>query len=111
MDKLHFEDDEAEFDATIQYLHELSVLFYYQNILPEVVFANPQVIYNKISELVLAHYRMTGDPEAKAAIDDWHKFYEFALVTAKFLSQKEFSQHYIPGLFEPGHLIELFRSY
>ena len=110
MDKLHFEDDEAEFDAAIQYLHELSVLFYYQNILPEVVFANPQVIYNKISELVLAHYRMTGDPEAKAATDDWRKFYEFALVTAKFLSQKEFSQHYIPGLFEPGHLIELFKK-
>ncbi|MGJ8945901.1 hypothetical protein AB9K17_23720, partial [Salmonella enterica subsp. enterica serovar Kentucky] len=37
MDKLHFEDDAAEFDAAIQYLHNLSVLFYY-NILPEVVF-------------------------------------------------------------------------
>ena len=110
MDKLHFEDDEAEFDAAIQYLHELSVLFYYHDILPEVVFANPQVIYDKVSELVLAHYRMTADPEAKGSTDDWCKFYEFALVTAKFLSQREFSQHYVPGLFEVKHLIELFKK-
>ena len=108
MDKLHFEDDAAEFDAAIQYLHNLSVLFYYQGILPDIVFADPQVIYDKVSELVLAHHRMNTDPEAQASTDDWRKFYEFALVTAEFLSQKEFSKHYVSGLFEVKHLIKLF---
>ena len=110
MDKLHFEDDAAEFDAAIQYLHNLSVLFYYNNILPVVVFADPQVIYDKVSELVLAHYRMTTNPQANTSTDDWRKFYEFALVTAEFLSQPEFSKHYVPGLFEREHLIKLFKE-
>ena len=110
MDKLHFEDDEAKFDAAIYYLHELSVLFYYHDILPEVVFADPQVIYDKVSELVLAHYKISTNQEANASTDDWRKFYEFALVTAEFLSQREFSKHYVPGLFEVEHLIELFKQ-
>ena len=110
MDKLHFEDDAAEFDAAIQYLHNLSVLFYYNEILPNVVFADPQVVYDKVSELVLAHHRMSTDPEAQASTDDWRKFYEFALVTAEFLSQREFSKHYVVGLFEVQQLIELFKK-
>ena len=110
MDKLHFEDDAAEFDAAIQYLHNLSVLFYYNDILPDVVFADPQVIYDKVSELVLAHYRLTTNPQANTSTDDWRKFYEFALVTAEFLSQPEFSKHYVPGLFEREHLIKLFKE-
>ena len=110
IDKLHFEDDAAEFDAAIQYLHNLSVLFYYNNILPVVVFADPQVIYDKVSELVLAHYRMTTNLQANTSTDGWHKFYEFALVTAEFLSQPEFSKHYVPGLYEREHLIKLFKQ-
>ena len=110
MDKLHFEDDAAEFDAAIQYLHDLSVLFCYRETLSEVVFADPQVIYDKVSELVLAHYRMSTDPEANTSTDDWRKFYEFALVTAEFLSQREFNKHYVLGLFEVQHLIELFKK-
>ena len=110
MDKLHFEDDAAEFDAAIQYLHNLSVLFYYNDILPDVVFADPQVIYDKVSELVLAHYQLTTNPQANTSTDDWRKFYEFALVTAEFLSQPEFSKHYVPGLFERKHLIKLFKE-
>ena len=110
VDKLHFEDDAAEFDAAIDYLHNLSVLFYYQDILPEVVFADPQVIYDKVSELVLAHYRMTTNPQARALTDDWREFYESALVTDEFLSQHEFSKHYAPGLFERKHLIKLFKE-
>ena len=110
MDKLHFEDDAAEFDAAIDYLHNLSVLYYYPDILPAVVFADPQVIYDKVSELVFAHYQITTNPQARALTDDWRKFYEFGLVTDEFLSQPEFSKHYVPGLFERKHLIKLFKE-
>ena len=111
MNKLHFEDDAAEFDAAIDYLHNLSVLFYYQDILPEVVFADPQVIYDKVSELVLAHYRITTNPQARALTDDWRKFYKFALVTADFLSQPEFSKHYVPGSLNVNTSSNFLRSY
>ena len=105
IEKLHFEDDAAEFDAAIQYLDELSVLFHYPHILPEVIFADPQVIIDKVTELVIASFQgcnVTGKG------DDWRKFYEFALVTLEFLSQKEFSKHYVAGVFEVNNLIDLF---
>ena len=105
VEKLHFEYDAAEFDAAIQYLDELSVLFYYPHILPEVVFANPQVILDKVTELVVASFQ-TCDVAGRG--DDWRKFYAFALVTLEFLSQKEFSKHYVPGVFEVTDLIDLF---
>ena len=103
--KLHFEDDAAEFDAAIQYLDELSVLFHYPHILPEVIFANPQVIIDKVTELVIASFQGCN---VAGKGDDWRKFYEFALVTLEFLSQKEFSKHYVPGVFEVNDLIDLF---
>ena len=103
--KLHFERDGAEFDAAIQYLDELSVLFYYPHILPEVIFADPQVILDKITELVLASFQRC---EVVGKGNDWRKFYEFALVTLEFLMQKEFSKHYVPGVFEVNDLIHLF---
>ena len=105
VEKLHFEDDAAEFDAAIQHLDELSVLFYYPHILPEVVFANPQVILDKVTELVVASFQRC---DVAGRGDNWRKFYEFALVTREFLSQKEFSKHYVPGVFEVTDLIDLF---
>ena len=105
VEKLHFEDDAAEFDAAIQYLDELSVLFCYPHILPEVIFADPQVIIDKVTELVIASFQ--GCIVAGKG-NDWRKFYEFALVTLEFLSQKEFSKHYVPGVFEVNDLIDLF---
>ena len=104
VEKLHFED-EAEFDAAIQYLDELSVLFYYPHILPDVIFADPQVILDEVTELVIASFQRCN---VAGKGDDWRKFYEFALVTQEFLSQKEFSKHYVPGLFEVNDLVSLF---
>ena len=105
VEKLHFEDDAAEFDAAIQYLDELSVLFYYPHILPGVIFADPQVILDKVTELVFASFQRC-DVAGKG--DGWRKFYEFALVTLEFLSQRDFSKHYIPGVFEVNDLVDLF---
>ena len=105
IEKLHFEDDTAEFDAAIQYLDDLSVLFYYPHILPEVIFADPQVILDKVTELVIESFQRV-DVAAKG--DDWRKFYEFGLVTLEFLSQKEFGKHYVPGVFEVNNLVDLF---
>ena len=104
--KLHFEDH-AEFDAAVQYLDDLSVLFHYPKILSNVIFADLQILLDKVTELVLAFLQKK---DGMARGDDWRKFYEFALVTAEFLSQKEFSKHYVPDLFEVKELIELFKK-
>ena len=100
--RLHL--DESALDAALIYLDELSLVFYYPGILSEVIFTDPQVLLDKISELVKVHH----DKSKTCKGDDWRKFYSHALVTVKFLDHEEFSGHYAPGLFEVGNLVVLF---
>ena len=109
IEKLHFEEDAGEFDAAIHYLDELSVLLYYPHILPDVVFADPQVVLDKVTELVIASFERNAS-KSKGHNDSWCKFYQFALVTVEFLSQSDFDKHYVPGLFDVDDLIKLFKK-
>ena len=104
--KLFFE--ESSFNAAIEYLHKLSVLFHYPDILPDVVFADPQLLLDKLTELVVKAYEIEKQP--KALTGKWKYFREFARVDIEFLSQDEFSKHYIPKLFEPQQLVHLFKE-
>ena len=106
-DKLFFEED--SFNAAILYLHKLSILFYYPDILPDVVFADPQLLLDKLMELVVKAYEIERLLKQQRALSaEWKDFHDFARVDVKFLSQKEFNKHYVLNLFEPQHLVYLF---
>ena len=107
IEKLHFE--EAAVEAALQYLEKLSVLFYFPEILPEVVFADPQVIIDKVSELVFKSAETDGLSKSHALSGEWKIFHEWGLVTVKFLSE-EFTSHFVPGLFEVDDLVKLFKK-
>ena len=108
--KLHF--DEESLSAALVFLDGLSVVFHYKNILPKVVFANPQVVLDKASELVKAKYDLQKRSAEMCTLvtDEWQIFHDSALVSLDFLSQEEFQKHYVPGLFSPADLIKLFRK-
>ena len=42
--------DEASFDAALDFFHSVSLMFYFREILPAVVFIDPQVMLDKVSE-------------------------------------------------------------
>ena len=102
--RLHL--DESALDAALIYLDELSLVFYYPNILPEIVFTNPQVLLDKISELVKVHH----DKLKIGSGEDWKKFFCHALVTVEFLREPTFKKHYVRGMFEPEQLAVLYRK-
>lgn len=109
--KLHF--DESTLEAALIYFDELSLIYYYPEILPEFVFTNPQVLLDKISELVKVHFDLMQDTTSCVSGkvgDMWQRFCHHALITVDFLSQEQFKKHYIPGLFEPKHIVILFRK-
>ena len=108
IEKLHFEEDAV--DAALQYLDQVSVILYYPKILPNVVFADPQVLLDKVSELVFKSAEIEKFSKEQALTGDWIKFHEFGLVTIKFLSREVFSKHYVPGLFEVDDLVLLFKK-
>ena len=105
--RLHL--DESMLEAALTYLDELSLIFYYPDILPDLVFTDPQVLLDKASEMVKVHH----DRVMKCSFvgnTDWQKFFNHALLTVEFLEQELFKKHYVPGLFDPKHLIILFRK-
>ena len=102
--RLHL--DESALDAALIYLDELSLVFYYADILPELVFTNPQVLLDKISELVKVHH----DKLKIGSGEDWKKFFCHALVTVEFLREPTFKKHYVPGMFEPQQLAVLYQK-
>jgi len=109
--RLHF--DEESFDAALDYLDELNVIFYYRDILRKVVFCDPQVLVDKLSELVKANHQVREGFEEDlrvARTGEWQKFQDHGLVTVEFLAEEAFSKHYVAGLFTPIELVKLFRK-
>ena len=110
---LHFEDESA-LDAALQFLHQHNLVFYYPDILPGLIFTNVQVLLNKVTEIVReAHKLQDGKTTAETSevqSETWQRFYQHALVSAELLAQKEFSQHYIPGVFDHKHIMKLFKE-
>ena len=44
--------DEASFNGALDFFHRMSLMFYFRDILPHIVFIDPQVILDKVSELI-----------------------------------------------------------
>ena len=102
---LHF--DEHTLDAALQFLDEMSVVFYFPEILPGVVFTNPQVLLDKVTELVEETYRLRKGRSLFMS-GDMQKFRDHGRFTLKFLGK--FKKHYVPGLFTPKELVKLFKK-
>ena len=103
--------DEKSLKAALVFLDGLSVVFHYKDILPDSVFANPQVLLDKASELVKAKYEVsTATCVVHVTAEEWQKFNDNALVSLAFLSQEKFKKHYVSGIFSPADLIVLFRK-
>ena len=106
--KLHF--DAESFDAALQYLDKLNIIFYRPKALPSVIFTNRQVLLNKVTELVKESYMLRDkDSKVMPRFGDSRRFRDHALVTLDFL--ESFNTHYVyeDNLFTPLDLVKLFR--
>ena len=107
--RFHF--TEESFEEALRYLDNLNILFYYKDVLPNVIFCDPQVLLDKVTELVEHSYRLqTGACQYIAAEGELRKFRDQGIVTLEFLSKKEFGKHYVRGLFSPVELLKLFNK-
>ena len=107
--RFHF--DHESFEEALQYLDQLNILFYYKDVLPDVVFCNAQVILDKITELVQFNYHLRTDPnQGRATLGKLLRFRDKGIVTLDFLKQERFSRHYVPGLFTTVELLKLFKK-
>ena len=106
-ERYHF--DEGSFEEALKYLDSLNILFYYKDVLPDIIFCDSQVLLDKISELVEHIHRLKTDPsQHRAAEGNLRQFRDQGIVTLELLSKPEFSRHYVPDLFGPVQLLKLF---
>ena len=89
----------------LNFFDGLNMLFYFPDILPQLVFMEPQMLLDKVSELVEETYHMR---QCKAVPGDKLRFRDYAQVTEKFLG--EFKSHYEPPLFTPKDLVTLLKG-
>ena len=63
--------EEDSFDAALDFFHTVSLMFYFRDILPGVVFIDPQVLLDKVSELIefMFELREPEDPEDESSPD------------------------------------------
>ena len=107
--RFHFKEE--SFEEALEYLHNLNILFYYKDVLPEVVFCDPMVLLIKITELVEHCHRSTTDPsQLTPTVGKLRKFHNQGIITLELLSKKEFASHYVPGVFGPEQLLKLFKK-
>ena len=93
---------QESFEAALKYLHGLKLVFYYEEVLPDIVFIDSQAILDKITELVV-HSLSFQAKSTSGLLGALKKFVKCGIVTAEILEQ--FSSHYIPKLFMKEQLI------
>ena len=107
--RFHFTDE--SFEEALKYLDNLNILFYYRDVLPDIIFCDPQVLLDKVTELVEYSYRLqTGACQRIATEGKLRKFRDQGIITLEFLSKKDFGRHYVQGLFSPVELLKLFEK-
>ena len=103
--------DHNSCEEALKFFHSLNLLFYFPNILPKLVFLEPQVILNKVSELVKQSVVMRGPSNHSHLVvtgGNWSQFKDYGKVTKEMLG--EFKSHYDPPTFTEEHVIKLFKD-
>ena len=103
--------DDESCEEALNFFNGLNMLFYFPNILEHLVFMDPQILLDKVTELVEESYRMRQDKKNQPlcpTTGDRLKFRDYGQVTEKFLS--EFDSHYEEPLFTPKELITLLKG-
>ncbi|CAI8035671.1 hypothetical protein GBAR_LOCUS19984 [Geodia barretti] len=92
----------------LNFFDGLNMLFYFPDILPQLVFMEPQMLLDKVSELVEETYHMRQGKKGQAVPGEKLRFRDHGEVTEKFLG--EFESHYEPPLFTPKELVTLLKG-
>ena len=100
--------DDESCEEALNYFNGLNMLFYFPAILPNLVFIDPQMLLDKLSEVVDECNCMRQGEKQKPMIGNKLMFRDYGQVTEKFLG--EFETHYEPPLFTPKELITLLKG-
>ena len=102
---------EIALTEALELFHRQHIFSYYSDTLPDVVFTSPQVVLDKLTELVRESYLMKENPANTLPFDTsisgkWRMFRDRGILILEFLEQ--FRKHYVDKLFTPPDLLKIF---
>ena len=104
---LHFTETAAR--AALLHLDSLNLIQYFPSSAEEVIFCDPNVLLNKVNELIKKSYSLRGGVEPIADIGGkWIKFHQRGEVTLDIL--EKFSYGYVPGLYDHHTVAKIFED-
>ena len=92
--------------AALIFFHRQITLLYFRYVLPNVVFAKPQVPLDFINSIVQFSYKVASGEE-KGVTDDLISSLRDGIITEETLSHDIFKKCFIPDLYEAHHAIDL----
>ena len=99
--KLHL--SEEQLDAALYHFTQLNLILYYQS---HAVFTDPQIIFDKVTDLVQYSYRLQCKPDKQTGTSgELLAFRDEGVITLKLL--KRFRKHYVPEFFSPSDLLSI----
>ena len=103
----HYHITKESLKEALRFLHEMKLVFYFEEEFPNVVIGHPQSVLNKLTELVAYHIQLTTNPEMRRNLSGiWKKFSQCGILSIECL--KKFPAHYVDGVFSPADMMRLF---
>ena len=103
----HYHITEESLKEALRFLHEMKLVFYFEEEFPNVVIGHPQSVLNKLTELVAYHIQLTTNPKMQRNLYGmWKKFSQCGILSIECL--KKFPAHYVDGVFSPADMMKLF---
>ena len=91
--------NEKSLMESLKYLEQSNRIFYFSELFPDKVFAEPQAVLNMVTEVVTEHIQLTTGVDTGRVIDGaWKKFKEQAIITENILMKISdgYGSHFTP---------------
>ena len=99
--------DQEMVSEALNYFHQHNVFLYFPDVLPHIMFTNPQAPLDFINMVVAFSYKVV-DGGFKALPAEYALSIKNATITEEMLQHESLSKCFIPGTYEAQHAIQLF---
>ena len=110
----HLEFHPDALQAALVYFDEMCIAHYYPEILPDIVFVDPQVPLDKVSELTQHAIKLRKESNLQGGSTDyipmdakWKRFRDEGIFTIDMLKEDCFQKHFEKDIFTPADLVAI----
>ena len=74
-----------QFEAALQHLVEQNIFLHYPEILPDIVFCDPQVLFNEVTRIIQHHYKLKNSKKPRAGV--MNRFVDNGYISIEIINQ------------------------